>query len=221
MPFLKVILPFAALVLAVSASAEPFRSGSRDATPRIHSRTTAAGPATNSRGQYAMLQQSARKTRERAIVRGDKGKGEVVLAQPTVRGKCAVLKNGVAYAPSEAPLNVKRAIWAANGLQRKPYRWGGGHRSFHDAGYDCSGTVSYALHHAGVLETPMPSKGFLNYGERGAGRWITVYSRRGHTFALIAGLRLDTTGSSERDGPRWRTAPRSPSGFRARHPAGL
>ena len=143
--------------------------------------------------------------------------------RPTVAGSRAVLRNGIAYAPSRAPQNVKNAIWAVNALRRKPYRWGGGHASFHDRGYDCSGAVSYALHHAGALASPMPSTGFLSYGRRGRGRWITVYSRPGHTFAVIAGLRLDTTDFQRggNTGPRWHVDGRDTSGFVARHPAGL
>lgn len=143
--------------------------------------------------------------------------------RPTVSGSRAVLRNGIAYAPSRAPENVKNAIWAANALRRKPYIWGGGHRSFHDRGYDCSGAVSYALHYAGVLASPMPSTGFLNYGRRGRGRWITIYSRRGHTFAVIAGLRLDTTDFQRggNSGPRWHVDGRDTGDFVARHPAGL
>jgi len=133
----------------------------------------------------------------------------------------AVLRNGIAYAPEAAPENVKRAIWAINSLRRKPYRWGGGHGSFYDSGYDCSGAVSYALYHAGLLRGPLTSKGFTRWGQRGNGRWITVYSRRGHTFAVIAGLRLDTTDFYEREGPRWRARPRSTRGFHARHYAGV
>jgi hypothetical protein len=144
-------------------------------------------------------------------------------SHPTVAGSRAVLRNGVAYAPSNAPANVKAAIWAVNTIRHKPYHWGGGHGSFNDSGYDCSGTVSYALHHAGALNQPLPSSDLLRYGERGRGRWITVYSRRGHTFAMIAGLRLDTTdfryGSDV--GPRWYTDGRDTWGFDARHPSGL
>ena len=142
---------------------------------------------------------------------------------PTVHGKRAVLRNGIAYAPASAPDSVKDAIWAANKLRRKPYVWGGGHGSFNDSGYDCSGTVSYALHHAGVLQSPIASNDFLRYGERGRGRWITIYARRGHTFAVIAGLRLDTTDFRYGGdiGPRWHSDGRNPRGFTARHPTGL
>lgn len=144
-------------------------------------------------------------------------------SHPVVNGKRAVLRNGVAYAPTSAPANVKSAIWAVNTIRRKPYVWGGGHGSFSAPGYDCSGTISFALHNAGMLGAPLPSSDFLRYGERGRGRWITIYSRPGHTFAVIAGLRLDTTDFRYgRDiGPRWHTDFRDPRGFDARHPVGL
>jgi hypothetical protein len=143
--------------------------------------------------------------------------------RPTVSGSQAVLRNGVAYAPSRAPQSVKNAIWAANSLRRKPYVWGGGHGTFYDRGYDCSGTVSFALHGAGLLNSPMPSSDFMRYGERGRGRWMTIYSRNGHTFAVIAGLRLDTTdlGRGGDVGPRWYADGRDTNGFIARHPAAL
>jgi hypothetical protein len=140
---------------------------------------------------------------------------------PTVPGDRAVLVGGIASAPAKAPDAVKNAIWAINTLRGKPYRWGGGHATFTDVGYDCSGTVSFLLHHAGVLAAPTTSRALMNFGERGAGRWITVYARKGHTFAVVAGLRLDTTGFRDREGPRWRAEPRSPAGFVARHPKGF
>lgn len=144
-------------------------------------------------------------------------------SHPTVPGKRAVLRNGIAYAPSNAPDSVKSAIWAANKIRHKPYVWGGGHGSFNDSGYDCSGTVSYALHNGGLLGSPIASSDFLRYGDRGRGRWITVYARRGHTFAVIAGLRLDTTDFRYGGdvGPRWHNDGRDTRGFDARHPIGL
>jgi hypothetical protein len=144
-------------------------------------------------------------------------------ARATVPGNRAVLHNGIAYAPANAPERVKQAIWAVNAIRHKPYHWGGGHGSFYDDGYDCSGAVSFALHYAGVLGQPLPSSDFLRYGERGRGRWITIYTRHGHTFAVIAGLRLDTTDFRYGGdvGPRWYTEGRSTWGFRARHPMGL
>lgn len=142
--------------------------------------------------------------------------------RPMVAGNRAMLRDGIAYAPARAPANIKNAIWAMNTLRRKPYVWGGGHGSFNDYGYDCSGAVSFALHYAGLLETPLPSSDFRRYGERGCGQWITIYSRNGHTFAIIAGLRLDTTDTRYGGdvGPRWYAEGRDARGFEARHPIG-
>jgi cell wall-associated NlpC family hydrolase len=144
-------------------------------------------------------------------------------SHPTVAGSRALLRDGVAYAPSHAPQNVKNAIWAVNAIRRKPYAMGGGHGSFNDSAYDCSGTVSFALHFAGALASPLPSSDLQRFGERGRGRWITVYARSGHTFAEIAGLRLDTTDFHYGGdvGPRWHEDFRDTRGFVARHPAGL
>jgi len=139
---------------------------------------------------------------------------------PTVPGDVGVIRDGIAYAPAAAPIEVQRAIWAANLLRHKPYIFGGGHRSFRARGYDCSGTVSFALHAAGLLPSPLDSSSFMRWGERGRGAWITVYTNPGHAFVIIAGLRLDTSGAGE-SGPRWRTEPRSTRGYRARHPLGF
>jgi hypothetical protein len=153
--------------------------------------------------------------------------------RPTVPGARAVLlPSGVAAAPTDAPPQVQAAVWAANELREKPYRYGGGHRDFADAGYDCSGTVSYALHGGGLLDHPLDSSSFLRWGEAGRGAWITVYTNPGHAFVIIAGLRLDTSSAGvnarrfarttalER-GPRWRPTARSTRGYVARHPPGL
>jgi hypothetical protein len=145
------------------------------------------------------------------------------IGGPTVPGNRAILRGGIAYAPANAPYRVREAIWAVNSIRHKPYHWGGGHGSFYDSGYDCSGAVSFALHSAGALGQPLPSSDLLRYGSYGRGRWITVYSRHGHTFAIIAGLRLDTTDFRYGGdvGPRWYTEGRSTWGFSARHPEGL
>ena len=148
--------------------------------------------------------------------------------------KAKLLPDGTAAAPADAPQAVKKAIWAANRLQDKPYKYGGGHARVEDSGYDCSGTVSYALIHAGLLDSPLPSGPFMRWGARGKGRWITVYAHGGHAYAVIAGLRLDTSSYSSRTarnrrviastlerGPRWRSTSRPSRGFRARHPSGL
>jgi len=139
------------------------------------------------------------------------------MLRPTVPGEVGMIRRGIAYAPAAAPIEVQKAIWAANNLRNKPYVYGGGHKSFKSRGYDCSGTVSFALNAAGLLDSPLDSSSFMKWGERGRGQWITVYTNPGHAFVMIAGLRLDTSGDGE-SGPRWREKPRSTSGFRARHP---
>jgi hypothetical protein len=113
-----------------------------------------------------------------------------------------------------------RAIRAGNKLQNKPYRYGGGHKAFRDTAYDCSGTVSFALHAGKLLRAPLDSGSLMKWGVAGTGTWITVYANPGHTYVVIAGLRLDTSGTGGR-GPRWQTVERDPAGFVARHPAGL
>jgi len=151
---------------------------------------------------------------------------------PEVPGdKAVLLEDGTAAAPSDAPDQVKQAIWAANSLQELPYRYGGGHNLKFDVakGADCSGTVSFALHAAGLLGSPLDSGSFMRWGKRGKGAWITVLTNPGHAYAVIAGLRLDTSmaGMSRRRsvaasaferGPRWRPLPRSARGFVKRHP---
>jgi hypothetical protein len=148
-----------------------------------------------------------------------------VVFQPTVPGVVAQIVNGVAYAPDQAPDQVKQAIWAANTIVGMPYRLGGGHKlGFTDHAYDCSGTVSFAMHGAGLLARPRDSSSFLRFGARGPGQWITVYTNPGHAFAVIAGLRLDTSAAGDPaggSGPRWRPNLRSTRGYRARHPVGL
>jgi Putative peptidoglycan binding domain len=140
---------------------------------------------------------------------------------PAPTGKAVIGPDGrTAVAPGDAPQKVKDAIAAANAITRKPYRYGGGHGSFSDSAYDCSGAVSYALHGGGLLSRPLDSTGFESWGARGRGQWFTVYANSGHAYAIIAGLRFDTSGKGE-DGPRWRPESRSSSGFVARHPAGL
>lgn len=116
---------------------------------------------------------------------------------------------------------MKRAIAAANHIAGLPYKWGGGHARLNDSGYDCSGATSYVLRNAGLMESQMPSKGFLNYGQRGTGKWITVVARNGHVYLVIAGLRFDTQGTRRDDGPSWRIEQRSTKGHVLRHPAGL
>ena len=124
-----------------------------------------------------------------------------------------------ASAPASAPQAVKEVVSAANSIATTPYIWGGGHGSFESSGYDCSGSVSFALHGAGLLESPLDSTGLSTWGEPGPGRWITVYANAGHAWMVVAGISFDTSGGA---GPRWHDPwASSPEGFVARHPAGL
>jgi hypothetical protein len=141
----------------------------------------------------------------------------------------AQIVDGQAVAPPGAPPRVVGAITAANRIVTKPYRYGGGHRSFEDSGYDCSGSVSYALSGGGLLRTPLDSRSFAKWGVPGRGTWITVYTNPSHAYVVIAGRRLDTSGSQRMvqryggvpgSGPRWR-APRSSRGYVLRHFPGL
>jgi hypothetical protein len=145
-------------------------------------------------------------------------------AQPIVPGTQAVLlPDGTAAAPQDAPPQVQAAVWAANTIQKHPYRYGGGHASFVDRGYDCSGTVSFALKAAGLLKRPRDSSGFMRYGKRGPGQWFTIYTNFGHAYVVIAGLRLDTSsaGAGGGRGPRWRATGRPTAGYQVRHPRGF
>ena len=148
-----------------------------------------------------------------------------VRSAQTVAGPTATIgPDGRALAPAGAPPRVHAAIAAANRIVGKPYRYGGGHAKVEDTGYDCSGTISYALIGGKLLEAPLDSSSFMRWGTAGPGRWITVYTNPGHAYVVIAGLRLDTSAAGDpsgRRGPRWRPALRATSGYRARHPRGL
>lgn len=135
-------------------------------------------------------------------------------------GPPAIFAQGRVVAPRRAPAAVHRAVAAANSIQMAPYQYGGGHgKPSH--GLDCSGSVSYVLRKAGLLETSMPSSGFRKYGKSGEGKWITVFARPGHVFMTICGVRLDTSSRGTGIGPRWTSKPRATKGFTVRHPAGL
>jgi cell wall-associated NlpC family hydrolase len=139
----------------------------------------------------------------------------------TTAGPKAKLKEGYAIPPASAPNKVKRAIEAANEIVKgKPYCMGGGHGRRRDTCYDCSGSVSYALTGAGLLDASMPSGSFMNWEKGGKGKWITTYANEGHIYAVIAGLRLDTSMTTG-DGPGWSKQMRSGSGYVARHPTGF
>jgi cell wall-associated NlpC family hydrolase len=135
--------------------------------------------------------------------------------------KATLGEDGLAVAPASAPEEVKAIIAAGNEIAEKPYKLGGGHgRGFNDTGYDCSGSVSYVLNAADLLDTPLDSSGLMSWGERGRGHWITVRSNPGHAYIIVAGLRFDTSARRQ-TGNRWSDEMRSARGYAGRHPAGL
>jgi peptidoglycan hydrolase CwlO-like protein len=152
------------------------------------------------------------------------GPAPAAPAPAPVPGQTAQLgADGQAIPPAGAPAEVVAVIEAANRIEDLPYVWGGGHGSFEDSGYDCSGAVSYALHGGGLLDAPLDSTGLMSWGEAGPGEWITVYANPGHTYAIIAGLRWDTSGTGG-SGPGWSTSLEGYLGagsYAARHPSGL
>ncbi len=132
---------------------------------------------------------------------------------PTVPGALATLRGERAIAPRSAPKAVKRVI-APRPHSSTPYIWGGGHARWQDKGYDCSGSVSYALHGGRLLESPLVSGSFMRWGEPGPGKWITIYANKGHVYMVVAGLRWDTGGRPEGapgPGPKKPSTPRAPS----------
>ena len=142
------------------------------------------------------------------------------VSEAPATGKAYLGSDGLAVAPSSAPAEVHAIIEAGNEIATKPYKYGGGHARWNDTGYDCSGSVSYVLHAAGLLERAMPSGGFESWGEAGRGTWITVRANAGHMYLIVAGLRFDTS-ARKRTGNRWSEQMRSARGFRGRHPKGL
>ena len=130
---------------------------------------------------------------------------------------------GLAVAPIDAPAAVQEVIAAGNAIARLPYRYGGGHMTYEDTAYDCSGSISYVFAAAHLLDRTVVSGQLENWGKPGPGKWITVFANAGHTFMYVAGLRFDTVALAE-TGSRWsdRAADEPDlSTFSVRHPAGL
>jgi hypothetical protein len=209
MPFKRLVLPGLALLALTGAST-----------------ASAAGGTGMPSSQTGSTKTTVRNADTGGVGVGAPAAAPSTPAQPTVAGDVAKIIKGVAYAPSFAPMLVKEAIWAGNEIRTKPYIYGGGHGTWNDAGYDCSGSVSYVLHAAGLLKTSMDSSGFESWGQRGLGQWITVYTNPAHAFVEIAGIRFDTSAQDDPNpppgsGPRWRPLMAGTPGFQARHPASL
>lgn len=164
-------------------------------------------------------------TEEKALT-GGSPVGVIADTKPEllVPGRLGHIVNGLAAAPMEAPQAVQEIMWAGNQIIGLPYIYGGGHASWISPGYDCSGTVSFALHGASLLSTPMDSTEFESWGSSGPGMWVTIFANAGHAYMAVAGLRLDTSSAddpSNQQGPRWRPLRPANEGFVVRHPNGL
>jgi len=181
----------------------------------------AAGPTkAEMEADPSLLPPASAGTNGTTIPRHDAAKAEKIFARS--RGdSTSILLTGIALAPPNAPEVVKAVIDNANSIVGRPYVWGGGHGSFYSYGYDCSGAVSFALFGGGLIPRPVTSGELEGWGEPGPGKWITVYANATHTYAEIAGLRYDTSGTESGTGPRWHLASRPPDGFVARHPPGF
>jgi len=190
-----------------------------------------AGYATTADGQFGPATRRSVmsfESAEQRTVNGAASPGEQRMVraragatQSEPEGESAYIgDDGLAVAPASAPDEVRSIIEAGNAIATKPYKYGGGHARWNDSGYDCSGSVSYVLHAAGLLSRALDSSGFMSWGERGRGTWITIRSNPGHAYMIVAGLRFDTSARS-RTGTRWSEQMRSARGFRGRHPDGL
>jgi Putative peptidoglycan binding domain len=158
-----------------------------------------------------------------AVERGERIDGAAATEPETIEAageQATIGPDGLAIAPASAPDAVKAIIAAGNEIHDKPYKYGGGHGRWNDTGYDCSGSMSYVLHAAGLLDEALDSTGFMSWGEAGVGQWVTSYANPSHSYMLIAGLRFDTSGRAG-DGSRWDTTMRSARGYTVRHPEGL
>jgi hypothetical protein len=138
-----------------------------------------------------------------------------------VGGKLTLERDGTVSVGSGVPEVVARVVEGANAIAKYPYVYGGGHGSFVDTAYDCSGSLSYALAAGGLLDTTKVSGEFANSGAPGPGKWITIYANAGHTFMVVGGIRYDTSGRGGPLGTRWQVGTRSIAGFKVRHPPGL
>ena len=237
-----VVLAVVVLAAAVTATALPGADSAPPAWPprrwstaapsrrcpgrirRPSSRRPASPPASQSASQSSSTTTSAGASqspsddeirRELAQLKDLAGRAQVPVGDT---GR--VLADGTAVAPKDAPQIVRDVINAGNVIAKTPYLWGGGHGSWAASGYDCSGSVSFALAGAGLLDSPLTSGLLARWGAAGPGRWITIYANGGHVFMEVAGLRFDT-GGIRGSGTRWQATGRSTAGFVARHPEGL
>jgi cell wall-associated NlpC family hydrolase len=216
------------------AAVEPVASTPTSSTPAHASPVTAKTPKVTYRGPVYEKTATGEivpyvAPASPAAVGASTGGATVAIGTETkpellVPGTLARYVDGLAAAPESAPAAVQEIIWAGNQLIGLPYIYGGGHGSFISPGYDCSGTVSFALHGANLLASPEDSSEFMLWGAPGVGSWVTIFTNPGHAYMTVAGLRLDTSSAddpSNEQGPRWRPLRQSNGAFTVRHPVGL
>ena len=237
------IVTVAAVALPSAASAATYGSRTmREGTSgkdvrQLQGYLTGAGYATTADGAFGPMTARSVRRFERADGRAVNGvvpprdaraiqaaateaEPEQTEPAPTETSRAYITKDGLAVAPADAPEAVKQVIAAGNEIATKPYEYGGGHGQWDDSGYDCSGSVSYALHGAGLLNRPKDSGELMSWRFAGRGEWITVYAHASHAYMKVAGLRFDTSGLDE-DGTRWHDTRASREGYAVRHPNGL
>jgi peptidoglycan hydrolase-like protein with peptidoglycan-binding domain len=237
------VLVAAALSLTITAEAvgagyatRPLRQGASGSDVRgLQRYLDQAGYDTTADGQFGPATRRSVmsfESAEQRTVNGSASRGEqrMVRARASAAGgdepseapteTAYIGSDGLAVAPSSAPEEVQAIIEAGNAIATKPYKYGGGHARWNDSGYDCSGSVSYVLHAAGLLNRAVDSTGFMSWGEAGRGTWITIRSNPSHAYMIVAGLRFDTSARRQ-TGTRWSEQMRSASGYRGRHPDGL
>jgi hypothetical protein len=196
-----------------------FGSGTRRAVVRWERSAERRANGVVTRGEARLIRNDARGGAE-STTEPDLSGGSEPGATEAPDEHAELTAGGLAIPPASAPPEVKAVIEAGNEIAKKPYRYGGGHGDWEDTGYDCSGSLSYALHGGGFVNRPLDSSGFMSWGSRGRGAWITVYAHGGHAYMVVAGLRFDTSGLRDR-GTRWTDEMRSSSGYTVRHPAGF
>ena len=223
--FLRLLIAFALLLAASAPSISSAQNG-------YAANAYAAQQAAYAQQQWAAYQQQvAVYNQQMAAYQAQQAAAARPVAAPAPRPQrtAAPMANNLirfdgrfAACSASLPTQVQYAINAANSLQNSPYVRGAGHGSIEDRAYDCSSSTSYTLIKAGLLKAPLTSIGFANFGQAGEGRFITIWVKPGeHVFMTVCGLRLDTSGGSVGEGPRWRTKGRSNAGFAPRHPFGL
>jgi cell wall-associated NlpC family hydrolase len=236
--FIGVVLAVLASAFALSACGDA-ADGSSNASasdpgigplPTRNPHAKAIEPVAGESGAYANMPTADATTDAQPKAQGKAAKGTTITLPKLKRSNgptddaaisnADVLKNGIALPPIEAPEEVREIIDAGNQIARTPYLWGGGHGKWLDHGYDCSGSVSFALANAGLLRGPQTSGALTVWGAPGKGKWITIYANAGHVFMEVAGVRFDTSGNRV-TGSRWQANMRPTGGFVARHPPGL